>query len=312
VNTPKSLLEATRLFSNPETAHAYLRDLRWPDGVIPCPTCGNTSHYYLANQRRWKCKVCKKQFSVKVGTIFEDSPLPLDKWLLAVWLITNAKNGISSCEIHRALEVTQKTAWFMLHRIRLAMQNGSLDKLADEVEVDETYIGGKSRNMHKSVRAKKITGSGMNDKAAVFGMLERGGEVRTKVIGRAKKKTLQSIINDSVIPGSRVFSDALRSYNGLEMRFQHQVIDHAFSYVDGIVHTNGMENYWSLLKRALKGTYISVEPFHLHRYLDEQAFRFNERKENDGTRFDKVGSQVGGKRLTYKKLTGKELAAEAF
>ena len=172
METPKSLLEASGLFSNPETAHAYLRDLRWPDGVIPCPVCKSEDHYYLPTQRRWKCKLCKKQFSVKVGTIFEDSPLGLDKWLLAVWLITNAKNGISSCELHRALEVTQKTAWFMLHRIRLAMQNGSLDKLCDEVEVDETYIGGKARNMHKHVRESKITGTGGKDKTVVMGMLE--------------------------------------------------------------------------------------------------------------------------------------------
>jgi transposase-like protein len=204
MRSPQSLLEATRLFSNPDTAHAYLRDLRWPDGVIPCPNCAGTGHYYLANQRRWKCKICKKQFSVKVGTIFEDSPLGLDKWLIGTWLITNAKNGISSCELARGLEVTQKTAWFMLHRIRLAMQNGTIEKLADDGEVDETYIGGKARNMHPYTRRRKITGTGGKDKAVVMGMLERGGPVIAQVIGRPKKPVLQGIVKDSVLSGTRV------------------------------------------------------------------------------------------------------------
>jgi len=223
-----------------------------------------------------------------------------------MWLIANAKNGISSYEIHRALGITQKSAWFVLHRIRLAMQNGSMEKFCDDVEVDETYIGGKARNMHKAVKEQRITGTGGKDKSIVFGMIERGGDVKTQVVARSSKRTLQSLIAEAVLPGSRVYSDALKSYDGLTMHYQHQVIDHAKSYVDGQVHTNTMENYWSLLKRTLKGTYVSVEPFHLHRYLDEQAFRFNERKGTDGTRFDLAVSQIGGKRLTYKRLTGKE------
>jgi len=312
MKAPKSLLEATRLFSDKDVAHAYLRDLRWPNGVIPCPICQGTDHYFLANQRRWKCKVCKKQFSVKVGTIFEDSPLGLDKWLIAVWLITNAKNGISSCELARSLEVTQKTAWFMLHRIRLAMLNGSMDKLADDVEADETYIGGKARNMHKVKRAEKITGTGGAGKAIVMGMLERGGPVKVQVVANPKKKTLDKIVRDNAIKGCRVYTDALASYNNLGSEYQHFVIDHAVAYVDGIVHTNGMENFWSLLKRTLSGTYVSVEPLHLHRYLDEQAFRFNERRLGDGQRFVMVASQVEGKRITYKALIGKESAAGAI
>jgi len=306
---PQSLLEATRLFSNPDSAHAHLRDLRWPDGVISCPNCKGTAHYFLATQRRWKCKGCKKQFSVKVGTIFEDSPLGLDKWLIAVWLVTNAKNGISSCEIARSLEVTQKTAWFMLHRIRLAMQQGSIEKLVDAVEVDETYIGGKARNMHPYTRKKKITGTGGKDKTIVMGMLERGGPVITYVIDRPKKQTLQGLVKDNVLADTQVYTDALKSYDGLGEWYRHQVIDHAVSYVDGHVHTNGMENFWSLLKRTIGGTYVSVEPFHLFRYLDEQSFRFNERRLNDGDRFKLVAGAIAGKRLTYKKLTGKELAA---
>jgi transposase-like protein len=297
------------MFDTKEKAHDYLVNLRWPTGVIPCPECGGTAHYFLATQCRWKCKGCKRQFSVKVGTIFEDSPIGLDKWLIAVWLITNCKNGISSCELARDLKVTQKTAWFMNHRIRLALQNGSFDKLADDVEIDETYIGGKARNMHKHVKAKRITGTGGKDKTVVFGMIERGGDVKTQVIARPKKGTVEKIIADNVLQGCRVYTDALPSYNGLTEWFQHQVIDHAKSYVDGTVHTNSMENYWSLLKRTLSGTYVSVEPFHLHRYLDEQSFRFNERKGNDGDRFVLAASQIAGKRLTYKKLIGKELAA---
>lgn len=307
---PQSLLEATRLFSDKDAAHAYLRDLRWPDGFVPCPACGCTENWFLAKQLRWKCKLCKKQFSVKVGTIFEDSPLGLDKWLIAVWLITNAKNGISSCEIARSLEVTQKTAWFMLHRIRLAMQNGSIEKLADDVEVDETYIGGKARNMHKQIRERKITGTGGKDKAVVMGMLERGGQVITMVVDRPRKSTLQGIIKDNVLSYSRVHTDALKSYEGLNEWYEHQVIDHAVAYVQERVHTNGMENYWSLLKRTLNGTYVSIEPFHLHRYLAEQSFRFNHRLLNDGQRFTTVMPQVQGRRLTYKKLTGKEPACK--
>jgi transposase-like protein len=260
----------------------------------------------MASRRKWQCKGCRKQFSVKVGTIFEDSPLPLSKWLPAMWLIANAKNGISSCELSRSLGVTQKTAWFMLHRIRLVMQNGTLEMLGDDVEVDETYIGGKARNMHADVKAKKITGRGGKDKAVVMGMLERGGDVVLKHIDRPKKKTLEAIINTTVMPGSRVYTDALRSYDDLGNWYRHQVIDHSVAYVEGLVHTNGLENFWSCLKRTIGGTYVSVEPFHLHRYLDEQAFRFNERKGSDSSRFIMALSNANGRRLTYAKLTGKE------
>ncbi len=259
----------------------------------------------MDKQCKWNCNGCRRQFSVKVGTIFEDSPIKLSKWLPAMWLITNAKNGISSCELARSLGVTQKTAWFMLHRIRCALQDGSTVMLCDNVEVDETYIGGKARNMHKHVKAEKITGTGGKDKTAVFGMLERGGAVKTKVVRRPKKSTLQGIIHNNVLKGSNVYSDALKSYDGLGNWFEHQVIDHAVSYVEGNVHTNGMENYWSLLKRTLSGTYVSVEPFHLFRYLDEQSFRYNERKTSDRDRFILAMSQAPGKRLTYATLTGK-------
>jgi transposase-like protein len=309
---PTTLIEAVKYFSDEKICIDYVASRRWPSGPA-CPVCGSTKVTYLASVKRFQCssRHVSRQFTVKKGSIFEDSPLTLDKWLVAMWLIVNAKNGISSYEIHRAIGVTQKTAWFMLHRIRLAMQNGTLEKLGDDVEIDETYIGGKARNMHKVDRARKITGTGGKDKAVVMGMLERGGPVKVQHIERPKKKTLQAIIENNVIKGCRVHTDSLPSYNNLGNSYQHFVVDHSVSYVEGIVHTNGMENFWSLLKRTLSGTYVSVEPFHLHRYLDEQAFRFNERKDNDGGRFRTVTGQVSGKRLTYKELTGKELGLQA-
>jgi transposase-like protein len=242
---------------------------------------------------------------VKVGTIFEDSPLGLDKWLPAVWLLTNCKNGVSSWELSRAIDVTQKTAWFMLHRIRLAHQGKNGGKLSGEIEADETFVGGKARNMHANVKARKITGTGGKDKTIVMGILKRGGEVRTKVITNRKRNAVQAEVREHVEAGSEVFTDALKSYEGMT-EFQHQVIDHAEKYVDGKVHTNGMENFWSLLKRGLGGTYVSVEPFHLFRYLDEQMFRYNNRRDmNDSERFDLAIRQIVGKRLTYAELTGK-------
>jgi transposase-like protein len=278
----------------------------WANGVV-CLTCGSDKVSFLKNQLRWQCSVhhTKRQFSVKVGTIFEDSPIGLDKWLAAMWLILNAKNGISSCEIARALGVTQKTAWFMLHRIRLAQQGKHGGKLSGEVEIDESMIGGKSRNMHKAKRARVITGTGGKDKTVVMGMLERGGNVRAVVLESRRKKELQANVREHVEAGAAIFTDELLSYDGLEADYKHAVINHAVEYVNGNVHTNGMENFWSLLKRGLHGTYIGVEPFHLFRYIDEQAFRFNNRKMTDGERFDIGVREIVGKRLTYAELTGK-------
>jgi transposase-like protein len=222
-----------------------------------------------------------------------------------MWQIVNCKNGISSYEVHRAIGITQKSAWFLDHRIRLALTMGSFNKLSGQIEADETFIGGKARNMHASKRAAKITGTGGKDKTAVMGILERGGKVVTKVVPNRKKKALQAEVREHVLAGSALFTDALKSYDGLD-EFQHEVVDHAVEYVRGEVHTNGLENFWSLLKRGLSGTYVSVEPFHLFRYLDEQAFRYNHRKGlNDGQRFDLAVRQIVGKRLTFDQLTGK-------
>jgi len=314
--TPRTLLDAIRYFEDPNVCLQFMVALRWPDGKVICPTCGSEKVYFLANQRRWKCsaKHPKPQFSIKIGTVFEDSPIGLDKWLPVVWLLTNCKNGISSYEIARDLGVTQKTAWFMLHRVRLAMQQGTFwNKMDGEIEVDESFIGGLARFMHKD-KKKKITGTGGTGggKAVVMGLLDRKTKkVRLRHVADTSGPTLQGVVREYVEGGSYVYSDAWRSYNGLSADYVHQVIDHAEKYVEGNVHTNTIENFWSLLKRGLKGTYVSVEPFHLFRYLDEQAFRYNERKNDDGGRFALVLSQIVGRRLTYQELTGKTGAAES-
>jgi transposase-like protein len=306
---PKTLQQAILYFANPDNCLAYLSARRWPDGVAKCPTCGSANVTFMAKRRVWQCKARhpKAQFSIKVGTIFEDSPLPLSKWLPAVWMIAACKNGISSYEIHRALGVTQKTAWFMLHRVRLAMQGEDGGKLSGEIEVDETFIGGKARNMHKSKRDAKITGRGPKDKEIVFGMVERGGNVRVAHVATRGGEELQAHIRECVEAGAAIFSDELASYEGLGDDYRHDIINHAVEYVNGNTHTNTIENFWALLKRGLHGTYISVEPFHLFRYIDEQAFRYNNRRDmNDGDRFSAVISQIAGKRLTYSELTGKD------
>jgi transposase-like protein len=309
MNTPKTLLDAINFFQDSENCRQFMVSVRWNDGIVRCPRCGSENVSYMPNAKQYHCKAKTHKdtkFSLKVGTIFEDSPIGLEKWLPATWLISNCKNGVSSYEIARALGITQKAAWHMAHRIRKAMHNGSMLKLSGECEADETFIGGKARNMHLSVKARRITGTGTVDKTAVMGILERGGEVRTTVVANRKKKTLQAEVKKHVEAGAALYTDALRSYDGLASKYAHQVIDHAVAYVDGRIHTNGLENFWSLLKRGINGTYVSVEPFHLFRYLDEQAFRFNNRKDmNDGARFVKVLSQIVGKRLTYAELTGR-------
>jgi transposase-like protein len=312
-STPDTLLGAITYFADVDVATMFVAGLRWPDGVI-CPHCESKDCAFVASRRIWQCKGCRKQFSVKVGSIFEDSPIPLSKWLPAMWMLVNCKNGVSSYEIARDLGVTQKTAWFMLHRLRLAIHAKSFDKMGGTVEVDETFIGGKARNMHAAKRTRLgISQSrSMIGKVAVMGLLERhrkdegGSQVRFKVIANRKKHQLEQVVTENVAIGANIYTDALRSYDRMgERGYVHGVIDHAESYVDGAVHTNGLENFWSLLKRAIKGTYVSVEPFHLFRYLDEQAYRFNNRKKSDGLRFVEACASVFGKRVTYADLIGK-------
>lgn len=321
--SPQTLQQAILHFSDYENCHAALVAVRWPDGVVKCPTCGSQKVTYLANARLWKCYEAhpRAKFSLKVGTVFENSPLPLSKWLPALWLLTNCKNGISSYELGRALGVTQKSAWFMLHRLRLALQSDPSRKFGGDVEVDETYIGGKARYMHESAKRKRFgnskhatRGRSHAGKVAVMAVLERKGrynegrsQVRTQVVPNVRRHVLHDHIKANVMAATNVHTDALKSYNGLDQDFVHNVIDHAVAYVDGDVHTNGCENFWSLLKRAIKGTYVSVEPFHLFRYLDEQSFRFNERSLNDAGRFFLSLAGIVNRRLTYKTLIGSEL-----
>jgi transposase-like protein len=304
MDTPGSLLEAVAYFSDPDRAHDYFVAVRWPNGVA-CPRmgCGSADVQYIKTRKRWRCKDCKREFTAKVGTIFEDSPISFTKWLPAIWLLSAARNGISSCEVARAIHVTQKTAWFMLHRIRLGMQAESFELLSGEVEVDETYIGPKARSMNRrAAKSKKSRGPGYS-KTVVMGMRERGGKVRAMVVKDTKRGTLLPKVFESVSAGSTVYTDALGSYHDLRRAYVHEVINHAEKYVDGRVHTNSIENFWSVLKRTIGGTYICPRPEHLDAYLDEQIFRFNERESTDGPRFKLAAKGADGKRLTYKALT---------
>lgn len=327
----KSLQQAIQYFSDEQTCIDAVSAMRWPDGAH-CPHCWTPggdkgrNPYYLKTQKRWKCRDCRRQFSVKVGSIFEDSPILLQKWLPALWMLVSDKNGISSWELSRAIDVSQKTAWFMLHRLRLALKTEAHvfkmgGKESGGVEVDETFVGGKMKNMHKDRREALQRKS--NDKpnyesterfpgkTAVFGMLDRNErKIRAMVVPNVKRETLQNAVLDNIRYGSNVYSDDAVPYDRLKEKYVHEVVNHAEEYVRGLVHTNGLENFWSLLKRSLRGTYVAVEPFHLSRYVDEQAFRFNNRatKENplnDADRFLLALSQVSNKRLTFKELTGK-------
>jgi transposase-like protein len=315
---PTTLQEAIIYFSHYANCHEAVLAIRWPKGVVRCPTCNSDHVTYLENARVWKCyrNHPRAKFSLKVGTIFEDSPIGLEKWLPALWMLVNCKNGISSYELARALGVTQKTAWFMLSRLRLALQGKDGGMLDGHVEVDETYIGGKARNMNEQKRKRVLAGKGRKNawagKVAVMGLLQRHSEkgksrVRTFTVDGVRQHAMRERVKRNVMDGSAVYTDAFKSYFGLDVYYQHQVIDHAEKYADGVVHTNGLENYWALLKRALKGTYVSVMPFHLFRYLDEQAFRFNERANNDAARFLLGLKGILRKRLTYTALTGSEL-----
>jgi transposase-like protein len=303
---PNTLQEAVIYFADPDNCVSYLVTRRWPDGVT-CPTCGSAKVSYLKSVRRWQCSSHhdKRQFTLKTGTVMEDSPISLDKWMIAIWLVLNCKNGISSYEVARALGMTQKSAWHLMHRVRYILHGAPEGKLSGQVEADETFIGGKARNMHIAQRRRRITGTGGKDKTAVMGIMERGGKVRTIVIPNRKKHAIQSEVKKHVEAGSALYTDFLLSYEGLEGQYAHKVVDHAVEYVNGNVHTNSLENFWSLLKRSISGTYVSVEPFHLFRYLDEQSFRFNERSLTDGERFSAAVSKIVGKRLTWDALTGK-------
>jgi len=317
---PKTLQEAVLYYSDADNCLDYMVSRRWSNGVVVCPTCGRDDVSFLANQRKWQCKSAhvNRQFSAKVGTIFEDSPIGLDKWLVAVWMLSNCKNGVSSYELARTIGVTQKSAWFMLHRIRLALQDGhafgmktKLGGPDSQVEADETFIGGRKKNMHKSRALRYEQHGGTQGKTIVMGMLDRESrKVRAQVVPDVKRETLQAEILKNVKYGTSLYTDNAVAYDNLRWRYVHDVVNHATEYVRGQVHTNGIENFWSLLKRGLNGTYVAVEPFHLSRYVDEQIFRFNHRKTvdchiTDADRFNIAMSQIFNKRLTYAEVTGK-------
>jgi transposase-like protein len=317
---PKTLQEATLTFADPENCREYVVPRRWSGGVVTCPTCGSDKVKFQPQHNRWQCsnRHPRRQFTLKTGTVMEDSPLGMDKWLTAMWLVASNRNGISSWELHRALGITQKTAWFMLHRIRLAMQDElSGGNLGGEVEIDETFIGGKARNMHKDRKRRANVQSANKGKSVVLGMLERGGRVRATVVPDRAKNTMKPLIEGNVDRGRTIYTDEYPVGWWTEDNYLHEAVNHLEAYVSGNCHTNGLENFWSLLKRSINGTYVSVEPFHLFRYVDEQAFRFNNRLPmGDGDRFSYLVRKVVGKRLTYAELTGKTEASvqanEAF
>ena len=303
---PKTLVQAVRYFSDLDVAHDFFTQARWPDGVICCPRCGSTEVKYLGNKyRRWECKSKhpRRQFTVKVGTIMEDSPLGLDKWAVAFWLEANAKNSISSYEVHRALGITQKSAWFMQHRIRLAMQDQVGSKLSGEVEADECFVGGIRGNMHKDRQFASRLGPGGAGKACIMAVLERDTKtVRGEVLEKREKEDIHAVIRKHVEPGTMLYTDELIAYRSLVPEYFHQFVSHHKYYVEGRIHTNGLENFWALFKRCIKGTHISVEPAHLFRYLDAEMFRYNLRKLNDGERLIHAVCGMNDKRLTYKAL----------
>jgi transposase-like protein len=318
---PKTLQNAIVYFADPDRCFEYAKKLRWPDGNVACPRCNTAKNSFIKTRRLWFCYTCKKQFTIKVRTIMEDSPIGLDKWMTAFWLLANAKNGISSHELGRALGVTQTTAWFMLQRIREVMKGDKSYKFGGPdggpVESDETFVGPNPQKMHRSRRLKMRAGRGQGNrfgyvsKTAVFGVLDRGlRQVRANVVPNVKRETLQNAILENVEHGSAVYTDCAVGFDNLHRNFVHEVVNHAEEYVKGQVHTQGLDNFWSLLKRTLRGTYVAVEPFHLDRYLSEQVFRFNNRATkdnplNDSDRFTLAMSQVFGHRLTYSELTGK-------
>lgn len=304
--TPKTLMDAVRYYADPDICHALMVKAKWPDGKLMCPECGGRNIGEIKSRRMFQCRDCRKQFSAKVGTIFEDSPLPLDKWFVAVWCVANCKNGISSYELARAVGVTQKTAWFMLHRIRLAMETDSF-QMGGPAEADTTYVGGKAENMHAKRRAKVITGRGASGKAPVHGVLKRTdangpSQVQATVMGSEASAAVLDDVRSHVRYGATVYTDEAGVYGALCLTHVHQSVDHTRGYVNGSAHVNGIENFWSLLKRTLKGTYVAVAPFHIFRYVSEQAFRFNQRTQTDGDRFRELMGRIVGKRVTYRIL----------
>ncbi len=314
--TPKTLLEAVTYFSDDAKCVEFLEKFLWESGKPCCPNCGSDNVSKLNFRPAYRCreKGCMKSFSLKSVSIMNHSPLPITKWVPAIWFIINHKNGVSSCEVARALGITQKSAWHLCHRIRSVVSNGSFEKMKGTIEIDETFIGGKEQFKHRlnnsSLQQWRDRQGSKKSKTVVMGMVERGGEFRGAVVDtNGRKKMLPEIIAN-VAEGSTVYTDGLSAYDTLHTTFNHSKVDHGRKeYVRGDVHTNTIENFWSCFKRSIKGTYIQIASFHTDRYLDEQAFRFNYRKLTDAGRFEMAVGKIFGKRLPYSVLTGKVVSA---
>lgn len=302
----KNLIHLFDYFKDEQVCRQYLEQERW-SGAPECPFCGCIKVY--RTNRGFKCadKFCAKKFTVTVGTIFENSKVPLRTWFAAIYLCTSSKKGVSSLQIHRQLGVTQKTAWFILHRIREMLKDKAPAMLTGTVEIDETYYGGKEKNKHKS---KRIGQSGMADKAPMVGLLERNGNMVIKVLekGTANGLTIKPIIRQYVSPEATIYTDGFGAYKDLNLEFaQHRFVEHLNGQyvVDGMVHTNSIEGFWSVLKRGIYGIYHQVSTKHLQRYCDEFSARFNTRGSFDNERFQWSIKKCEG-RLTYNKLVGKQ------
>ncbi len=309
--------QISKQYSSEEEAYKFLEATRWENGVL-CPHCQNTGADFIEPEngerktrtgkvtyrRVWRCQNCKKQFSVLVGTIFEDSRIPLSKWLLAIHELNADKNGISSCELGRKLGITQKSAWFMAQRIRFAMAHTSLEeKLTGTVEVDETYIGGLEENKHASKKTAGTQGRSTKTKTPVLSSVQRGGKVYSTTMKTVSSKNIREILNEQVSHEAVLNTDTFPAYNSVGKEFAgHETVDHgAGEYVRGKAHTNTAEGYFSQLKRSLSGTFHHVSEKHLDRYLAEFDYRYNTRKEKDGDRTKNAIKRVAGKRLTYRK-----------
>jgi len=296
-----SLIEFSDYFKDEQTCIDYFAKKRWGDSPY-CPHCGCKKIYCFSDKRRYKCSECRKQFTAKTGSLFEGTKLSLRKWFMAIYLITSHKKGISSYQLAKDLKVTQKTAWFILHRIRYGMSKGFGIRLEGDVEVDETYVGGKNKNRHWNKKVKNSQGRSIIDKTPVFGMLQRGGNVITKVIPDVRGETLQNIIKQYIKKNSRILSDEYLGYRGLEKLYEHRIVNHgAKQYVNGDIYTNTIEGFWSILKRGILGIYHQVSRKHLQKYTDEFSFRYNVKKLSEGQKVNKMLS-LCCVRLKYKNL----------